>query len=595
MLLLRSLPRRGAIILVFFAFTCGILTGYVLTHGGATETCFFGLRASASSRFWSSLAKEKAREELLYLETVSDIVSRTRGYYARDFSLELGWNNMRYIIEAVVYHAALLNRTAIIPSFVYARSCEFTNSVCVAYAPMVNRGDALRTDQWRDLPEDEQMGWKIPIDTVLNVTRLQEHYSVILVSDYLRLHSLSPDLENSTGQWDTTLYHQNPSVFEANLTKVPSMHTIKNDWFDPEGTTRVDVIPEEMKQRGQWDVLAGDPNKDESGRFPNVTRTEIYDEVLTYRYIKAEDRVPAVTWEHALLALSTAGVLGAGNPDEIAEVLQGNGMEVVYTYKGAHGMDFVKNVASAIQQVVPRESIRGFVDDFGDIEADVLYLEGEVHDGRKPGSLRFTTPERRDTFSEMVLYDTHAPQAVYDLAAKLANRMVEMNEGRMWIAAHMRRGDFVSLGWAIQDDFVSHFNRIAQQVINGRLMLERTSFDAESITPYNVPNVIPNIAFYQREPPKEGDKFYIATDERDPANLAYLREHGAVLIADLLTDEDRRAFGWGLMLTDVLGLVEQALLARSHFMYGHSLSSVAGGAINLRAADGLDSRTVRFE
>jgi len=49
------------------------------------------------------------------------------------------------------------------------------------------------------------------------------------------------------------------------------------------------------------------------------------------------------------------------------------------------------------------------------------------------------------------------------------------------------------------------------------------------------------------------------------------------------------------MLTDVLGLIEQALLARSHFMYGHSLSSVAGGAINLRAAAGLDSRTVRFE
>jgi hypothetical protein len=45
------------------------------------------------------------------------------------------------------------------------------------------------------------------------------------------------------------------------------------------------------------------------------------------------------------------------------------------------------------------------------------------------------------------------------------------------------------------------------------------------------------------------------------------------------------------MLTDVLGLVEQGLLAQAHFFYAHALSSYAGGTINMRAAAGLDPRT----
>lgn len=32
---------------------------------------------------------------------------------------------MRYIIETAVLHGRILNRTTIIPSFVYARACEF--------------------------------------------------------------------------------------------------------------------------------------------------------------------------------------------------------------------------------------------------------------------------------------------------------------------------------------------------------------------------------------------------------------------------------------------------------------------------------------
>jgi len=85
---------------------------------------------------------------------------------------------------------------------------------------------------------------------------------------------------------------------------------------------------------------------------------------------------------------------------------------------------------------------------------------------------------------------------------------------------------------------------------------------------------------------------FISTDERNPVSLDYLANHGAILVSHLLTMEDRRAFGWSLMFEDVKGQVEQVLLSHGYYVYGHAMSSFAGGMINMRAAAGLDPRTV---
>lgn len=47
-----------------------------------------------------------------------------------------------------------------------------------------------------------------------------------------------------------------------------------------------------------------------------------------------------------------------------------------------------------------------------------------------------------------------------------------------------------------------------------------------------------------------------------------MSDQGAVYIQDLLTYEDRREFGPFIMLTDVMALIEQTLLARSGYFYG---------------------------
>ena len=102
----------------------------------------------------------------------------------------------------------------------------------------------------------------------------------------------------------------------------------------------------------------------------------------------------------------------------------------------------------------------------------------------------------------------------------------------------------------------------------------------------------PNDLIHRRDPPLEGDAIYLATDETDPAALEYLRNNSVILFKDITTIQDRREFGWPLMYTDVVALVEQTVMGLgAGYFYGHALSSVVGGVVNMRANAGWDPST----
>ncbi|KAH7890025.1 hypothetical protein F5I97DRAFT_1800529 [Phlebopus sp. FC_14] len=597
------LARNGpaSFALLAAALVTGLLGGFVLSSSGRkADLCqlpFDTLSPISDDDYpiTSHPPNTAPHSEALFLdrdeldvEALQSIVSSTRGYYARDYSMALGWNNMRYIIETSLYHGSLLNRTVIIPSFVYARSCEYDNSICAAYAPMVNRGDAVNSDEWRQLPEEQQMAWRVPISVMLNMTHLRRTQPVITVAEYLRLHGLSEDYELSTGQWDTQKYHQSPSVFDSHGNP-PSLHTIENWWYDPQGLNRVDSIPEDMKVRGGWDPRGGDKGRGENGGWKAPSKTNAY--LALEAALSGRQHV--LGWDQARRILRSNGVLGITSDEGLTQVLNDNGWEVLYTFDGALGMDYVKNVVNPIRQVAPRDSIRGYVEDYYHFTEDLLLLRGEIHYERKPGGLRFTSTIARDRFARLVLFEIQHTDRVKELAEAMDHRMRGMADGRMWMGAHMRRGDFVRYHWVMQSEFGDHLQRIKDRLDEGRHTLQ--SMTVQSLGTYAVPNVTVNPALLSLKPPHEGDKIYIATDERDPGNLAYLSEHGALRAPDVITIEDRRRFGWPLLLTDVLGIVEQDLLARASFFYAHALSSVAGGVVNVRAANGADPRTARID
>lgn len=122
----------------------------------------------------------------------------------------------------------------------------------------------------------------------------------------------------------------------------------------------------------------------------------------------------------------------------------------------------MKHVALPVRQVAPRQSLRGFKEDFSHLTADVVLLSGEIHLGRKPvsilyfhthtlkfndhywqcqGALRFTSSHNQDNFSRLVLHQMRPTDKILNLGSRLHERMSERNGGRMWMGAHMRRGD----------------------------------------------------------------------------------------------------------------------------------------------------------
>ncbi|KAF7984551.1 hypothetical protein HWV62_13747 [Athelia sp. TMB] len=533
----------------------------------------------------------------LTLEELREIAAQTKGFWVRDWSLHLGWNNMRYIIETALMHAALLNRTAVIPTFVYARSCEYDVEVCGDYVPMVNHGDAVGSDEWRKLPPSEQLSWRVPINVMLNLTLLRSTQPVITTAEYLRMHNLPEDIELSNGHWDREGYHRKPDKYGKKL----SLAVIQNWRYDPEGTNRVDVIPEDMKKRGHW-MAKGKG----MGEWPaGVIKTAAYG---TLEGVMGKNNPPVMGWDQARGVLRDRGYISHDSTDEeFTQFLHENGWEVLYTYQGAAGMDYVKNVVNPIRDIAPRDTLRGLSEDWGHFEEDVVLLEGEIHYTRKPASLRFTSAASRDVFTNLVLHSISATKNVHDLADKLAERMYKMSNGRMWMSAHMRRGDFIRTNWVMEENIEAHFNRIKYKLEEGRKSLR--ALVGSTMYTYDIPGAVADQSISRLEAPLDTDKyaflslfpsneangkparFYLATDERDPGNMQYLADHGAVLVASLLTHEDRQQFGWALLLTDVLGLVEQAVLAKSSYFYAHALSSYAGGTVNLRAAAGLDPRT----
>jgi hypothetical protein len=134
----------------------------------------------------------------------------------------------------------------------------------------------------------------------------------------------------------------------------------------------------------------------------------------------------------------------------------------------------------------------------------------------------------------------------------------------------------------------AHVQRVKKRLESGRDVLEHLS----NLATYDLQGAKPNLEQITLPPPLPDDHFYVATDERSREGLKAIRDGGAVLMMDLLTMEDRRDFGWPLIITDVMALVEQAVLFHSAYFYGHAMSSLSGVITNMRAARGADPRTM---
>ncbi|KAF8266933.1 hypothetical protein EI94DRAFT_1830358, partial [Lactarius quietus] len=395
------------------------------------------------------------------------------------------------------------------------------------------------------------------------MTNLRNQQPVITASEYLRLHCQDPESESSSGFWPRHSYHTHPNVFEANKTKTPSLFLIENHWYDPQGATRVDYIPEAMKRRGNLERHPGPDNYDGNAEYwPTLEPSELsgvlYEAMLEHGY--------SLEWDTAKEVLvNCSDLIGDVNLDDdevVEELLNAHDWEVLHTFPSVVGMEFTKIVVGHARQVFPRSSIRGFKDDYYDVDADVVVLSGLTHLGRKPGAMRFTEEPSRKRYASKVVHSLVPPQKFLDLAEVLSSRMLLRTEGRMWMGTHMRaetpgspdnvdsntNKHSCKVGFVMESDPVDHIQRVMNRLEAGRNVLadlhERdnwTTWDIESAQPYPEHTTLP--------PPRAEDPFFVATDERDPETLHIFARAGAVFMSDLLTMEDRQTFGWELMFT----------------------------------------------
>lgn len=214
------------------------------------------------------------------------------------------------------------------------------SSVCADEAPMLNKGDMFGWDNWRDLPIEQQVGWRIPIQMMINITQLRRFQPVITTAEYLQYAGLPSALETASGYWNRSAYHQSPDPYVSHGDRTlgkPTLFVIENAWYDS-GVTRVDTVPDTMKERGGW--IAGDVSVVQASRWES--RDSDAAQLLLKSLLLDKD---VVEWDEARSAVRDLAVqmpesVGAYSPnlesDEfIEEILNQNGWEVLYTFQGA--------------------------------------------------------------------------------------------------------------------------------------------------------------------------------------------------------------------------------------------------------------------
>ncbi|QRV82583.1 O-FucT domain protein [Ceratobasidium sp. AG-Ba] len=595
-------------------------------------------------------------EEKWTLEKARDMVSRTNGYYARDYSLNLGWNNMRYIIEASVYQAKLLNRTLVVPSYVYARSCRYELDVCASFFPKVYWTEAAHGFEWFDHPFDEEYLFRVPLETVLDLDRLRAgpsqndwtpkrdevvHWPVITASEYLQLHGLDPQIETHNGYWNrvdyqlpsgtnVTAYHEALAAEEAakqEAEKAPSqtqnitprsphassglrraikavqvhkrltrsikggstLYEMLNQEWDAAPLVRVDDLQALHGYNAQdWGwvnrsfVLSG------TGVQDNERSQKLF---LMLNQTRAIHKQIVLEVNQVWRVAQSVGYEALESGDNLQRILNEAGWDFLYTFQGRLNQEFIKSIVWPLTQVAPRANLRGVVNDLAQRTEEVVLVSGELHVERKPGLMRFTSAAARDAYSQIGLYAMRAPERYWRTAAQVEARMRAKCGGRMYMAAHIRRGDFIRFGWASDENIEVHVKSVRDKLRGGASTL--AAIKKEYSEQGGSTTVDTEIARY--EPPQEADPFYVATDEHSQYGIDVIRRFGGVLIDDLLTPEDRQACGFEMLYSDLVGLVEQIVMSRASFWNAHAMSSLAGGVVNLRAARGADPRTALLD
>jgi hypothetical protein len=109
------------------------------------------------------------------------------------------------------------------------------------------------------------------------------------------------------------------------------LFVIKNQWYKPSGSIRVDHIPQEMKERGNWERNSPSQSQEAGGYWPFVVPTDVSSRLAIVNS-------GVLDWDAAKRVLLSSKLESEVDLDDdkvVEDVLNANGWEVLHTFFSA--------------------------------------------------------------------------------------------------------------------------------------------------------------------------------------------------------------------------------------------------------------------
>lgn len=273
-----------------------------------------------------------------------------------------------------------------------------------------------------------------PSQEFLDLPHLRATYGPVLtLEEFYTLNNLNMSLMHISGH----IQHALPELVAPLTIAVAS-----NEEFEPPHTVRIDALP-----------------------VRNTEEEVQVEEELSERVRNMMGGRRVWTEEQARNAIEEAGETVGEGEDALVKAAKHAGLAPVFTFSDEcvpllsqrrpclifRRVLMNKALATPSTEFAPCSSLLSF-DTFSTTEpyssSSLLFFPGAYHDQRKPGTIRFATQEARDEFARMGREGIRPPAGIRELGAVLSARMWDLSGGRKWVAAHMRRGDFINIGWS---------------------------------------------------------------------------------------------------------------------------------------------------
>ncbi|CAH7690827.1 hypothetical protein BY996DRAFT_4587431 [Phakopsora pachyrhizi] len=534
-----------------------------------------------------------------------------RKFLVRDWSVWLGWNNVRYTIETGLMLAKILDRELVLPAFTYSNTCEEDIEVCSKLLPKFDYNVPFDLRNVKDrfkypdpnegttvlkppVPTQNWYGWVIPTQEFLDIDHLLKNLknNSIKFQDFLKLvdHGEKRSIGMNDGKWSTG--YNNGLSYRA----------IPNEVFNNFSRTIVDRLPTPIKPLISKAMDNGTSNSTDQTDLPikliekcRLTLSRL-DSTIPSRRMKRkrmirrrdvttndDKRVP--DWDLNLIqGDQMLGELSSKDHSILERCIASNGFRTAYGFT-IDGW-WMKAPYGPTKYVKRLSKMYGIHDELYNIDEQVLHIQGEIHNGFPPASMLWTTSEGREAYKDLVRRIIRPPEIYEIVAQRLELKVRKLCGGRSWRASHMRRGDFLGYEWTSKD-INKQWEKIERGVNESIRLLEA---EPDLVKPINK-------AFNTSlELPRIDDPIYLATNTRLKEELEFLKTKKVILLKDLIDDEDKSLLGvLRSSFMDTLAVLEQCLIMRSAFFFGDAHSSVAGLILNRRVFFGIDERLTKIE